>query len=125
MCFQAGFHQGIISYDNRRHDRILESDKTVALAAIYDSLTFMSTVSENKSLKLEVAYGIGQEGITSVDTNAMRELVYNIEHAVHHMAIIRIGIREVAPYIKINYEFGVAASTVRFNRADTALSDNH
>jgi hypothetical protein len=41
-------------------------------------------------------------------------LVYNIEHAVHHMAIMKIGIREVADYINLPDNFGIAVSTLRY-----------
>lgn len=122
ICFQRGLHGGIINYDKRLHDQVLESDKDVALTAIHDSLTFLSTVSENRHLILEAGYGAGKEGRVVVDTNTMRELVYNIEHAVHHMAIIRIGLREIAPYVKLSTDFGVAVSTIHFNPPETALS---
>jgi hypothetical protein len=48
-----------------------------------------------------------------VETTALRELVYNIEHAVHHMAIMKIGVREIASYIGLSSDFGIAASTIR------------
>jgi hypothetical protein len=39
------------------------------------------------------------------------------------MAIMKIGIREVAPYIDLSSDFGVAASTVRYREA--AVSASH
>ena len=47
-----------------------------------------------------------------VESTLERELVYNIEHAVHHMAMIKIGLRQIAPEILIDKNFGVAQSTV-------------
>jgi hypothetical protein len=68
-------------------------------------------------LKLEVGYDIEREEFVTIDTTFFRELAYNIEHAVHHMAIVKIGVREVAPYITLDKDFGVAASTIRHKEA--------
>ena len=48
-----------------------------------------------------------------VPTNEERELVYNIEHAIHHMAIIRIGIENDFPHAHLPDKFGFAYSTIK------------
>jgi hypothetical protein len=58
----------------------------------------------------------------SIETTATRELVYNIEHAVHHMAIMKIGVREIASYICLAPDFGIAASTIRYKEASISMS---
>ncbi len=112
ICFENGFETGIINYDKRSHDKLIESDKYIALSTINRITDFISTLNE-RALKLEVGYDLHDEDYITIDTTAMRELVYNIEHAVHHMAIMKIGIREVASYITLPGDFGIAASTVR------------
>ena len=114
ICFEQGFQNGVINYDKRAHDVLIEKDKFAALEAIERINTFVKTLNTNKLLKLEVGYDLTRDEFISIETNATRELVYNIEHAVHHMAIMKIGIREIAPYIELPANFGVAASTVRF-----------
>jgi uncharacterized damage-inducible protein DinB len=112
LCFQQGYHNGVINYDKRAHDKLIESDKFIALAAIGKVTTFIQQL-EDKPLRLEASYDPHQDNFITIQTNAARELVYNIEHAVHHMAIIKIGVREIAPYITLPKDFGVAASTIR------------
>jgi hypothetical protein len=51
-------------------------------------------------------------GLTS-QSNIERELMYNIEHTIHHLAIIKIGLNAVAPQIALSEHFGVAPSTIR------------
>jgi uncharacterized damage-inducible protein DinB len=114
ICFEEGFGKGIINYDKRAHDKLIESDKFIALATIKRISCFVESLNENKMLKLEVGYDLHNDDFVTIDTNSTRELVYNIEHAVHHMAIMKIGIREVASYVKLPSDFGVAASTVRY-----------
>jgi uncharacterized damage-inducible protein DinB len=120
LCFEKGYKKGVINYDKRAHDKHIETDKFLALSTIERIAFFVETLSENKPLRLEVGYEVNKDEFVTIDTNATRELVYNIEHAVHHMAIMKIGIREVAPYVKIASDFGVAASTVRYK--ETVLS---
>jgi uncharacterized damage-inducible protein DinB len=122
MCFEQGFDKGLINYDKRAHDKIIESDKFLALAAIGRITDFVNHLNE-KPLKLEVGYDLDRETFLTIDTTATRELVYNIEHAVHHMAIIKIGIKEIASYVKLAPEFGIAASTIRFK--ENIVSSSH
>jgi hypothetical protein len=122
LCFEKGLTEGVINYDKRSHDKIVESDKFIALATIDRITEFVKSLNVNKSVTLEVGYDLKKEEFIRIETNVSRELVYNIEHAVHHMAIMKIGIREVAPYIKLLPDFGVAASTVRYKEAVASSS---
>lgn len=114
LCLESGFGAGLVNYDKRNHDKLIESDKYIALASLHRIQQFVSTQVEDKPLRLEVAYERDRENWLTIETNYWRELVYNIEHAVHHMAIMKIGIREVAPYIKLPADFGIAVSTLRY-----------
>ena len=122
ICFEQGFDKGLINYDKRAHDKLIETDKFLAMAAIQRIQDFINKNQEDRPLKLEVGYDLSKEDFVLVDTNYTRELVYNIEHAVHHMAIMKIGVREVAHYITLPPDFGIAASTIRHKEATvTAL----
>lgn len=125
ICFEQGFDKGIINYDKRAHDKLIESDKFIARSSLARIKTFVENLNVNRPLKLEVGYDIHEAKFHTIETNAMRELVYNIEHAVHHMAIMKIGIREIAPYVTLPADFGVAASTVRYKEATSISSTSH
>jgi len=113
ICFEQGHVNGVINYDKRAHDLLLESDKYIALAVVARIREFVSSLNNETPLKLEVGYDLTKEEFTAIQTTTIRELVYNIEHAVHHMAIMKIGIREIAPSINLPHDFGIAASTLR------------
>lgn len=113
ICLEKGFDAGIINYDKRAHDKLIESDKFIALSVLSKINEFVSQHRTDKPLRLEAAYDLDKEEFVTIETTYLRELVYNIEHAVHHMAIMKIGIREAAPYVKLAYDFGIAASTIR------------
>jgi uncharacterized damage-inducible protein DinB len=117
ISLEQGYAEGTINYDKRIHSKVMENDKYVALHTIHQIQEFINTTQGEKLLKLEVGYLPDSEVSVSVNSNFSRELVYNIEHAVHHMAIMKIGIREVADYVVLPPDFGIAASTLRYKEA--------
>jgi len=117
LCLETGFREGVINYDKRAHDKIIETDKFLALNAIRKVRDFVGATGTDATLKLDVAYERDTEDCVTIQTNYFRELTYNIEHAVHHMALIKIGVREVADYVELPNDFGIAVSTLRHKDA--------
>ena len=117
QCLEKGFESGVINYDKRDHDKQIETDKHLAIAVISRIRDFVASQVQDKHLKLEASYELLSEDCLTISTNYYRELIYNIEHAIHHMAIMKIGVREIAPYVKLPEYFGVAVSTVRYQEA--------
>ena len=77
---------------------------------------FIKVTARETPILLETSYAEDQNDIQKVSSNYERELCYNIEHAVHHMAIFRIGLEEIADYVHIPKGFGVAVSTLRYRK---------
>jgi uncharacterized damage-inducible protein DinB len=120
ICLEQGYEPGVVNYDKRIHNKAMENDKSIALHTINQILDFVKSNPQDKALKLEVGYEPDSDECVTVETNYLRELTYNIEHAVHHMAIMKIGIREVADYVKLPAGFGVAVSTIRYKETEMA-----
>jgi hypothetical protein len=123
ICLEQGYELGLVNYDKRSHDKLIETDKFIALGTIQKISEFISSKKIDQPLKLEVGYNLNDEDAITIETNYYRELIYNIEHAVHHMAIMKIGIHEVAPYISLPADFGVAASTIRYKKEEAQLAN--
>jgi uncharacterized damage-inducible protein DinB len=121
ICLEDGYGKGLVNYDKRNHDKLIETDKFIALSTIQKIADFISSQKSDQSLKLEVGYNLNNEEAMTIDSTYLRELIYNIEHAVHHMAIMKIGIHEVAPYIALPSDFGVAASTIRYKKEEALV----
>ena len=62
------------------------------------------------------SYSPDSDEMFLVRTNAEREIVYNIEHAIHHMAIIRIALQHDIPDLELESDFGYAFSTLKHLR---------
>jgi hypothetical protein len=121
ICLEQGFEQGRVNYDKRQHDKLIETDRFLALHTIQKIKEFILACQADQPLQLEVGYHQDTEETIVVASNFFRELIYNIEHAVHHMAIMKIGVLEVAPYVLLPPDFGVAVSTIRHKKSETAL----
>jgi uncharacterized damage-inducible protein DinB len=117
VCLMAGFDAGKVNYDQRSHDKSIETDKEKARSLLVAIRVFILEHPEDRKLTLELAYERHNENWFAIETNYHRELVYNIEHAVHHMALMKIGIREVAHYLSLPHDFGIAVSTLRYQEA--------
>ncbi|MCB0494832.1 MAG: hypothetical protein KDC79_01735 [Cyclobacteriaceae bacterium] len=119
QCLMEGYEKGVISYDKRKHDKRIEEDKILALKLIEETNRFIDSCNFDKPLVMEVNYELSDGGDIMVNTNMAREITYNIEHAIHHMAIIKIGLNVICPYVELPYGFGVAVSTLRYNTTES------
>ena len=116
LCLIDAVPAGQLDYDKRNHDKLIEEDKKLALSVLDSIREFISKNTGNFEIDLTVNYDLERELNTSITSNFYRELAYNIEHAIHHMALIKIGIKEICPYVKIDQSFGVASSTIRYQK---------
>lgn len=119
ICLRDSLKSGIVNYDKRDHDPVIETDKMLCLTVIDDICQYLSSIGENTTLSLHSNYSLTDNEIVEAESNLYRELAYNIEHAIHHMAIIKIGLKEVAPYANVPDHFGVAISTLKHKKATT------
>jgi len=110
QCLEQGYENGTVNYEKRKRDHQVESDKDLA-AGLLQSI-HRNLARADRALMLEAAYDEHSSQSVKISTNYYREVAYNLEHTIHHMALIRIGIQEVAA-IDLPENFGVASSTVK------------
>ncbi|SDE12355.1 hypothetical protein SAMN04487996_103401 [Dyadobacter soli] len=106
-----GYVAGDVNYDSRCRDRSIEQHREVALTKLHQVLANLGR--DNKPLHFTMDTGV------RVTTNYERELIYNLEHAVHHMALLKIGVGMLTA-TPLPENFGVAASTIRYRQAQCA-----
>ena len=110
-CLKDGYAVQKVNYDLRKRDLSIEENKMTALQLIADLVTWMET-AKPVALMLEGSYEADEKEIFSIMSHLERELVYNIEHAIHHMAIIKIAAVNAYAY-ELPADFGVASSTLK------------
>jgi len=113
QSLENGYASGIVNYDKRKRDTQIENDKKFALSLLDKIRNGLN--KEDKELVLESCYDEDSGEIMSIRTNYNREVAYNLEHTIHHMALIRVGIHEVSS-IRLPENYGVASSTVRHRK---------
>lgn len=113
QCLENGYETGVVNYEKRKRDHRIETDREFALDLLDD--IFKALEKPNKDLILETGNYSDESGTSDVPTNYYRELVYNIDHSIHHMALIRVGITGVST-VQLSEEFGVANSTIKYKQ---------
>ena len=99
---------GIINYDKRERNYSIQTDIEYAINSITDLLLLLE--KPNKNLTLQQNFN---ELNYSISTNYERELLYNLEHSIHHQALIKVAILKNTT-ILLNENFGVAKSTIEY-----------
>lgn len=111
---EKGYWSGVIQYEARKRDKVLETNCQLALLQIDHIVSNLN--KQDKDLTLLATYGQETENPLTIKTNYYRELAYNLEHMVHHMALIRIGLSQISNVI-LPASFGVAASTILYRKS--------
>ena len=111
QCLEKGYDEGIVNYEKRKRDYQIETNKELAAALL--KAVYQNIERPNKEIILEAEDYYDTMEIVSIPSNYYRELAYNLEHTIHHMALIRVGVNEVSS-VKLPGEFGVAYSTVKY-----------
>jgi len=114
QCLIHAYPVNTINYDLRERNTKIENDRSFALSCI-ESISDSLLILVDKDLDLIVGLSKSDSRFETVKTTFNRELVYNIEHCIHHMAIIKIAVEVSFNAITIPSDFGVAPSTLRYN----------
>ena len=113
QCLENGYEAGVVNYEKRKRDTQIETDKETANRLLLDIHRGLGKA--NKTLMLEACYDDHVNETITIETNYHREIAYNLEHTIHHMALIRVGITEIST-IQLPDDFGVASSTVKYRK---------
>ena len=113
QCLDAGYLKGEVDYENRKRDKQIETNKDFATDILNEISRQISR--ENKTLYLLTYYNELKDEPEKIITNYFREIAYNLEHTIHHMALIRVGLRELGD-LPVDDSYGVALSTLKYRK---------
>ncbi|MCJ7759269.1 MAG: DinB family protein [Gillisia sp.] len=108
-CLLNGLSQQKINYEKRARSLELENNRKTAIKKISSIKDQLLSLELNSRLYLEI------EDLT-IDTSVQRELYYNLEHSIHHQALIKVGLKEQNIGNMVNADFGVAPSTLKYRK---------
>lgn len=113
-CLLSGMASGEVSYDSRRRDALLENNLQAALTAIDDTIHLLNVQHHDTPLRLSSNIGPAEVQGECIHSSLNRELLYNLEHCIHHQALIKAGLTELNLVHLVQPGFGVAPSTLRY-----------
>ncbi|HEY3403708.1 MAG TPA: hypothetical protein VGK59_09995 [Ohtaekwangia sp.] len=109
QALNSSYEAAIINYDKRTRNMLLETDRESATREL--SAIAGNPLSEDKDVWLTGSYSSDTTEQATVKSSYYREIVYNLEHTIHHMALIRIAISQSTNVI-LPFGFGVAPATI-------------
>lgn len=109
QCLNSQYESGTINYDLRKRDYTIQTDTATAALAIENTL--LALEKPNKNLELQQTFDDEKIGIA---TNYFRELAYNLEHCIHHQALIKVAVLQIG--LPVDENFGVARSTIAYRQ---------
>jgi len=107
----AGQNEPVVNYANRRRDHMIESQPDHALTCVNELCIRLNDLDAEQKCLLDCAEH-GQDDLL-VSSTIGRELIYNIEHTIHHLAIVKIALKATLPTLELPEHLGVAPSTIR------------
>lgn len=111
QCAINGYPKGEVDYFYRTRNLDLETNRVLAIAVLKQ--LEMEVQLPDKQLVMVVEKTAGLAESPQVFTTYLREIVYNREHAIHHLALIKVALIELKLEIT-NKDFGMAYSTIQY-----------
>ena len=105
-CLLDGYTSKTINYDNRKSELAIENNTIIAIQKLKHIV--LNLDKPDSTLNLMQPCVLGEQIIT---TTYYRELLHNLEHSIHHQAIIKIALLNNTSIILPSH-FGVAPSTI-------------
>lgn len=109
---------GSMSYDKRKRDIRIETSPEFASGVLNEMITNLKNLEQDKKMILISQPDSNQADEVQLKTSLYRELFYCLEHAIHHMAIIRIAVETLFPKYNLDPAFGIAPSTIKYRKSE-------
>lgn len=109
-----GVASGLIDYNSRERNELIELSMDVAIEHMEQLMERFQNIDESQLISVICSEGFKEEK-SPITSSIGRELMYGYDHAIHHLALIRIGFESVHQE-KLPPYFGVACSTLSFQK---------
>lgn len=110
--------ESVVDYTRRDRDPRIETDPLFAGEILAGIESGFQELEESRILRVRADFfADDREDRPLVESSVGRELMYVFDHAVHHLAIVKIGLKAVAPGIGVSEDIGVAPSTIKFQKS--------
>lgn len=116
LCYLKGLEDNHINFDSRERSIKLETNKTCCIETINTIIEKLSSKLNNQSaIIFEYNYTIENSQSAEMVSNTLRELLFCLDHSIHHQALIKVALIELGKEKIMGDNFGMAYSTIRNN----------
>ncbi|GJM35417.1 MAG: hypothetical protein DHS20C18_44180 [Saprospiraceae bacterium] len=116
QCLLRGTLTGTVDYAQRERDPKIESDTRHASQAFMGLISEIAKNEDDLSLAIWGDFSSNPAaGRQKLNSTFGRELMYAYDHAIHHLAMIKIGLQIAFPHQQIEQNLGVSPSTIKYH----------
>lgn len=108
QCLENNYESGTVNYDKRERNILIQTSTECASEQITAIKTSLGR--PDRTIRLQ-QFIDGQE--LHIESNYSRELLYNLEHCIHHQALIKVALLQCTQ-VAVDENFGVAPSTIEY-----------
>lgn len=108
QCLIKGYASAEVCYDKRKRDKRIEQDVNFAIHQLGQIQNTIAQPDKN----IFISYNLNERDVI-IPSNYNREVMYNLEHTIHHQALIKVAINHFTT-ILLPDSFGVAPSTMQY-----------
>ena len=120
LCIEKSIGTGVVDYCLRERHPLIETDPSFAEKEFSNCFEKISKVDESMPLKVIADFSINEVEKPTVKSSVGREMMYAFDHAVHHLAIVKIGIKANFPEVQLEKGLGVAPSTQKHEKSSVS-----
>lgn len=114
QCLFDGAEHKEVNYDVRQRNLKLETDIRFASNTIDSIINKLLDVKADFQVTFIADYSTTEkEEAELIKSSFYRELAYNLEHSIHHQALIKVAITDMQLTYLVKDTFGFAPSTIR------------
>ena len=116
LCLFNGVKSGNVSYDCRQRRLKLENSTEFASETIMTIIDNLKTIDKNTDISVKANFSTNEQDEILIKSSLFRELAFCMDHSIHHMALIKTGLKELNCLDLIDKNFGIAPSTLRHQK---------
>jgi hypothetical protein len=103
-----------LNYDQRARSTTLEFDRLAMISKLEELSAKLHELNPDATICIHCESGYKELLPASGASTVGRELIYAYEHAIHHLAFVRIAVEQAFSEVSLPPDFGFAPSTLRY-----------
>ena len=113
-CLLRGASEGGVDYASRQRNEMMETNPRFAEMAFQEMEQACHGLQESQPVGVLADFSFQLDDQRPVVGSTVgRELMFAYDHAVHHLALIKIGLKEALPEVEVDGQLGIAPSTLK------------